>query len=324
MSPKISVLIPVYNEVHNLRPLVDEIALVLRPMKEPFEIVMVDDGSTDGSPQMLEGLCAEYPELKVLLFRHNAGQTAALDAGFRHASGEIIVTMDGDLQNDPHDIPGMIAKIHEGYDFVAGWRKNRKDKLFVRRLPSKVANWAIRRLWHSRLRDLGCALKVYTREIVSELRLYGEMHRFIGLILEGMGARVYVQAVNHRPRVSGRSKYTLTRVYKVLLDLITIWFLRGYRTKPLYVFGWAGGGCLGVGGLSFAIALWQKLFEEFSLNRNPLFMTGIFLFVLGFQFLAMGLLAELLIRSYFETASVLPYSVRKKIGFEAPSKKRAA
>ncbi len=323
-SPYISVLLPVYNERENLAKLVDELDVVLKGLKKPFEIIVVDDGSHDGSSELLAELVKERPYIKGIFFRANTGQTAALDAGFRHASGEIIVTMDSDRQNDPADIPAMVALLNEGYDCVSGWRKDRKDGMFLRKIPSKIANAVIRRLWRSSLHDLGCSLKVYRREITQELRLYGEMHRFIGILIEGLGAKVAEYVVHHRPRVAGYSKYNLTRTFKVMLDLTTIWFLQGYRTKPIYVFGGLGGLCLGTTSLIGIVAIIQKIVYETSLNRNPLFYISIFMTVLGVQFIVMGLLAELLIRNYFETSNRAPYSILKKLGFDGKATMHAA
>ena len=203
---KISVLLPVYNEKENLVPLLDELELVLQSLGKPFEVIAVDDGSSDGSAELLTEVVRSRPYLRVILFRTNTGQTAALDAGFRHATGDIIATMDADRQNDPRDLVGMVAKLEEGYDCVAGFRRNRQDGFWLRRLPSMMANRIIRLMWKSELKDLGCAIKAYRKEITDELRLYGEMHRFIGILLEGLGARVATYEVNHRPRTAGKSK----------------------------------------------------------------------------------------------------------------------
>lgn len=319
----VSILLPIYNERDNLRPLLDEIEAAMEPTGDAFEVIAVDDGSSDGSAELLRELAAKRRFLKVILFRRNSGQTAALDAGFRHATGDVIVTMDADRQNDPRDIPKLLAKLREGFDCVSGWRKKRHDGFFLRRLPSLVANRFVRWYWKSSVADLGCTLKAYRRDITEELSLYGEMHRFIGILLEGLGAKVASIEVNHRPRVAGKSKYNLTRVVKVALDLITIWFLQTFRTKPIHVFGGIGLGCFTLSFASECVAVWQKLQYDFSLNRNPLFTLGVFLVVIGVQFIVLGLLAELLIRNYFESTGRVPYSVREKIGF-ARAKRRAA
>lgn len=323
-APYLSVILPYLNERENVAPLLAELHAVLGQIGREYEIIMVDDGSTDGTRELLEQAARDDRRVKALFFRANSGQTAALDAGFRHANGEILVTMDADRQNDPHDIPAMLKMIEDGYDGVIGWRKNRLDGFWLRKFPSRIANALIRRMWRSKLHDLGCALKVFRREIALELRLYGEMHRFIGIVLEGMGARVGEFVVNHRPRTAGRSKYSLNRVLKVLLDLTTLWFLQGFRTKPIYVFGGCGAFFIGTSSLLAAFVTWQKIFFDVSLNRNPLFFIGIFLVVIGVQFIVMGLLAELVIRTYFESSSHRPYSIARAIGFAPERGQRAA
>jgi len=316
MRPCVSVLLPVFNEEGNLKPLFAELLPAMESLGQPYEIIAVDDGSRDESPRILEELAQANPRIRVISFRRNCGQTAAFDVGFRHASGEIIVTLDSDLQNDPRDIPRMIRKLEEGYDFVSGWRRNRKDGFFLRTLPSRIANWMIRKVTKTKIHDLGCSLKVYRREITDELRLYGEMHRFIGVLVEGLGARICELEVNHRQRIRGESKYSLTRSYKVLIDLVTVWFLQGYRTKPSYIFGGVGGALLGASGLICVYVLWEKLVLGIWVHRNPLFLIAIFFGVIAVQFLALGLLAELTIRNYFESSARHPYSILQKTGFE--------
>jgi len=316
MKSTISVLLPVYNEEGNLRPLFAELTSALDGLGRPYEIIAIDDGSTDQSARILTELAHTNSDLRVLFFRRNTGQTAAFDAGFRHASGEIIVTMDSDLQNDPADIPRMVRKLDEGYDFVTGWRKNRQDGFLLRKIPSKLANWIIRKVTKTKVHDLGCSLKVYRREITDELRIYGEMHRFIAVLVEGLGAKVCELEVHHRARVSGTSKYNLTRSYKVLIDLVTVWFLQGYRTKPSYIFGGVGGALMGASGLICVYVLWEKLALGIWVHRNPLFLIAIFFGVIAVQFLALGLLAELTIRNYFESSARHPYSISRRLGFD--------
>ncbi len=318
MRPKVSVVVPVYNERENIPPLLKEIEEALSPLGCGFEVVMVDDGSRDGSAQLLEQLCREKPYLRVVRFRSNFGQTAAFDAGFRNVSGEIVVTMDADLQNDPQDIPILLAKMEEGYDFVTGWRRRRRDAFLLRTLPSLIANQIIRMVTRTRLHDLGCSLRAYRREITEDLRLYGEMHRFIPVLVEIEGARIAEVEVRHRPRRHGLSKYNLGRIFKVLLDLVTVWFLKGYRTKPIYVFGGVGAGCLLTSTLLGAVVLWSKLSAGFKIHRNPLFLVSIFLALVGIQFIILGLLAELVIRVYFESREQPPYAVSKRLGFDRP------
>lgn len=316
MTPmNVSILLPIYNEKENIPALLAEIEAI-GPQLRSFEVVAVDDGSTDGTRDVLVEMARQKPFLRVLLFRANRGQTAAFDAGFAHASGEIIVTMDADRQNDPADIPGMVNLIrNDTYDFVTGWRKNRKDGFVLRKFPSRIANWIIRKVTKTKVHDLGCSLKVYRASIAKELRLYGEMHRFIAVLCENLGARVGEVEVHHRPRVAGVSKYNLTRTIKVVLDLLTIWFMKGFHTKPIYIFGGIGVALLAS---SFGISgfvLYQKFFQETWVHRNPLFIISVFFGLVGFMFLGMGLLAELLIRVHFESQGLRPYSVAQKLGF---------
>lgn len=317
----ISVIVPVYNERENLRALCDEIEGSLGPTGKEFEIIAVDDGSRDGSTALLRTLAAERPRLKVLFFRRNSGQTAAFDAGFRSATGEVVVTMDADLQNDARDIPRMIEKLEEGYDLVSGWRKERKDGFILRRLPSVIANALIRRITRAPIHDLGCSLKVYRKEITDELRLYGEMHRFIAPLAEAMGARIAEVPVNHRPRVAGVSKYGLSRTMKVVLDLLTVWFMKSFQTKPIYVFGGSGVALLGLGFLATLITLWQKLEMDVWVHRNPMFLIAILFTVTGVQFVGIGLIAEIMVRTYFESQQKLAYSIKERLGF--PKRPRA-
>ena len=318
MTLKLSVIIPVYNERENLVPLLREIETVLRPLHLSFEVILVDDGSRDGSFELIERLVGEKEYLKAIHFRSNFGQTAAFDAGFQHAAGEMVVTLDADLQNDPQNIPALLSKLEEGYDFVAGWRRKRHDNLWLRVLPSRMANLIIRWVTGTTFHDLGCSLRAYRREILEDLRLYGEMHRFISVLLEARGAKGTEVEVNHRPRFTGRSNYSLARTLKVLLDLLTVWFLKGYWTKPIYIFGGIGSGCLALSVLLLGVVIWEKFAFAFKVHRNPLFIGSIFFSIIGIQFLVLGLLAELIIRSYFESRGKLPYSIAKKIGFNHP------
>ncbi|HEY2901971.1 MAG TPA: glycosyltransferase family 2 protein [Polyangia bacterium] len=316
----ISVVLPIYNERENIPPLLDELEGVLRGLGKAYEIIAVDDGSRDGSGALLRTEAERRPALRVILFRGNAGQTAAFDAGFRAASGSVVVTMDADLQNDPRDIPALIAKLDEGYDFVTGWRKNRQDGMFLRKVPSRIANWIIRSVTGTPIHDLGCSLKVYRKHLTDEMRLYGEMHRFISVIASSMGARVGEVVVNHRPRRAGKSKYGLRRTVKVMLDLITVWFMRRYLTKPIYLFGGLGASMLLAGSAVSGYVLWEKLDQGIWVHRNPLFMIGITCFLMGFQFLATGILAEMITRTYFESQDKTAYSIAARIGF--PVEKR--
>lgn len=316
--PDISVILPVYNEVENLRPLLDELTGVLDALGRSYEIIAVDDGSTDGSRKLLRELADECGPLRVILFRRNSGQTAAFDSGFRHGRGRIVVTMDADMQNDPADIPPMIAKLEEGYDFVSGWRRKRRDGFFLRRLPSRIANYIIRKVTRAPVHDLGCSLKVYKKEIADELRLYGEMHRFIAPLANNMGASIAEMEVHHRPRLRGVSKYGLSRTVKVVLDLLTIWFMRGYQTKPIYVFGGVGVAMLTAGFGTAAFVLYEKLALDIWVHKNPLFLVAILLSVVGVQFIGIGLIAEIIVRTYFESTDKTAYSVVERFGFDVP------
>ncbi len=313
----ISVILPIYNEVENIRPLIEEIKAALADSGD-YEIIAVDDGSRDGSTQLLRELTASEPRLRALFFRRNAGQSAAFDAGFRNASGDVLVTMDADLQNDPRDIPLLVKKLDEGFDVVTGWRKNRKDKLFLRKIPSLIANRFIRFATGTKVHDLGCSLKAYRRPITEELRLYGEMHRFISVTAAALGAEIGEVPVNHRPRIAGKSKYGMQRALKVVLDLMTVIFLRSYQTKPIYVFGGFGLGSLLISATLSAYVLWEKFDLGIWVHRNPLFLIAVVCFLMGVQFIGVGLLAEMITRTYFESQDKTPYSIVSRAGFGEP------
>lgn len=315
-SPDISIVFPVYNERENLRPLLEQISTSMKNAGYSFEMIAVDDGSTDGSTSLLKKeLSQEFPQLKAIFFKRNAGQTAAFDAGFRHVSGKYVVTMDADLQNDPADIPAMIKKMEdENFDLISGWRKNRKDGFVLRKIPSWLANRLIRNVTGTQIHDLGCSLKVYRREITDNLRLYGEMHRFISPLAEAVGARIGEYVVNHRSRHAGESKYGLGRTVKVLLDLVTVWFMKSYQSKPIYIFGGAGIGMIGLGFFISLFVLYEKIGGVW-VHKNPLFLIAITLFLMGFQFLGLGLLSEMLARTYFESQDKKAYVISEKLGF---------
>lgn len=309
----LSIVIPVYNEAENLEELYREIISAVEKIGKHFEIIFVDDGSTDASAPLLKTIQKADSRVKIIRLRRNFGQTAALAAGFDYASGEIIVTLDADLQNDPRDIPLLIGKIEEGYDIVSGWRKNRKDKFFSRRLPSSLANWLISRLTRIKLHDYGCTLKAFRKEVIKNVKLYGELHRFIPAIASNIGVAIAEVKVNHRPRRHGKSKYSIFRFNKVILDMLTVKFLLSYSTRPLQIFGLIGLAS-GIGG--FLISLWlsyQRLVLKISVANRPLLLLGVLLIVIGFQFVTLGLLAEIMVRAYHESSGKTIYFVREVI-----------
>jgi len=315
----LSVVVPILNEVENIPELHDELQGVLERLDRPHEIVYVDDGSTDGSFAVLKGLAERHPQVVVIQFRRNFGQTAALAAGMEAARGDALIFMDGDLQNDPHDIPRLLEVMEEGdYDVVSGWRKNRQDAAINRKLPSRMANWLISRVSGVYLNDYGCTLKAYRREVMENVRLYGEMHRFIPAYAAWAGARIAELPVNHRARKHGRSKYGIDRTIKVLLDLLTLKFLSSYSTKPIYLFGGLGSLCFLFGMLSFLLVLYMRFFEGVRANRNPVLLIGVFMFLAGLLFITQGLLAELVTRTYFESQDKPTYVIRTMLGRPLP------
>ena len=311
--PTLSIVIPVFNEEENIPILADEIRRALEPQGIVYEVIAVDDGSTDGSWSRLEAVRAADPRWILVALRRNFGQTAALSAGFDHARGEVIVPLDGDLQNDPADIPRLLALAAE-YDIVSGWRKNRQDRLLSRRLPSLLANWLISKVTGIRLHDYGCTLKAYRREVVEHLRLYGEMHRFIPAIASWMGITIVEVETHHRPRRFGRSKYGITRTVRVVLDLITVKFLLSFATRPIQVFGMLGMGAVGIGVAIGAYLTSLKLFLGAQIGGRPLLFLAVLLIVVGVQFVVMGLLGEMLVRVYHESQRKPIYMVKRVEG----------
>lgn len=309
----ISIVIPVYNEEENIVLQYRHIVESLNPSRLNFEIIFVDDGSRDRSAEILSEIARKDRRVKLVIFRKNFGQTAAMAAGIDYSSGDIIVFMDSDLQNDAQDIPTLIEKIHEGYDVVSGWRKDRKDKLISRKIPSRIANFLIAKVSGVKLHDLGCSLKAYRGEVLRQVKLYGEMHRFIPVHASWVGAKITEVPVRHHARKFGKSKYGIQRTFKVLLDLITVKFLGSYSTKPIYVFGGVGMGLFILSSVSGAAVIFMKIFQGLSMNRNPLLFLTVLLILMSGMFIMLGILAELLIRIYHESQDKSPYTVKTVI-----------
>jgi glycosyltransferase involved in cell wall biosynthesis len=315
-NPELSLFLPVLDEEENLRPMHAKIQEALQELGKTAEVIYVDDGSTDSSLKILREIAAQDERVRVISLRRNYGQTAAMSAGIDAAKGEILIPMDADLQNDPKDIRRLLDKLNEGYDVVSGWRKNRQDKLISRKLPSKIANKIISWIGGVHLHDYGCSLKAYRREVIQDVRLYGEMHRFIPIYASWAGARVTEIPVDHHARTMGKSKYGISRTIKVVFDLMTIKFMASYQTKPIYVFGTFG---MLAFFLSIFAGIWSfvlKFIYGVSFILTPLPVIAIVLFAISMQFFLMGLLAEMLVRTYHESQNKTIYAVREKIGFE--------
>ena len=305
----LSIVVPIYNEEESLPFLVNQLLEVLQPMEETFEIVLVNDGSSDNSAEVIRKLSFDIPELVGVLLRKNYGQTAAMAAGFDISSGEIVVTLDGDLQNDPADIPLLVNKIRDGFDLVSGWRYRRQDAAISRKLPSKIANRLIGKVTGVRLNDYGCSLKAYRKEVLTDMRLYGELHRFLPVLANIEGARITEVKVNHRARQFGSSKYGIDRTFRVLMDLLTVWFMNRFLTRPMYVFGF--GGILAIIGsfiTSFYLLTIKLLGED--IGNRPLLIFALLLAVTGVQLFGFGLLGELQIRTYHESQNRPIYRIR--------------
>jgi glycosyltransferase involved in cell wall biosynthesis len=311
MNTELSIVIPIRNESPNIKPLYDELTQTLGQYGRSYEILIIDDGSTDDSFEQLSALQARDPRLRVIRFRRNFGQTAAFAAGFAHARGRLVVTSDGDLQNDPHDIPAMVALIDQGNDIVCGWRKDRKDTFVNRRLPSILANKLISWATGVDLHDYGCSLKVFRSEVVKPMRLYGEMHRFMPAIASQMGVKIAEVVVNHRARRAGVTKYGIGRTVRVLLDLATVKFLLSYSTRPLQIFGLIGLITGGVGALITAYLAYIRLFTSQGIGDRPLLLLGVMLIFIGVQLLTFGLLAEVMARTYYESQDKPTYVIRE-------------
>lgn len=310
----LSVVIPVLNEAENLDPLYSQLIDVLTKTDKSYEVIFVDDGSTDSSFENLKRLQKQDDDLRVIRFRRNFGQSAAFSAGFDFARGDVVVTMDADLQNDPADIPNLLKKLEDGCDVVSGWRINRRDGYLTRQLPSRIANFIISMITEVKLHDYGCSLKAYRREVAKNIKLYGEMHRFIPALASWMGVRVGEVPVNHSPRRSGKSKYGITRAVRVLLDLVTVKFLLGYSTRPIQIFGLLGGISFSLGLIIGAYLSILKIFFGHPLRDRPLLLLSILLVIFGVQLITMGLLGELVVRSYYESQNKPTYMVKEILG----------
>lgn len=311
----VSVVIPIHNEIESIPRLLDAVSSAMADGQLTYEIICVDDGSTDGSDKLLRQQALSRKDLRAIILRRNYGQTAAMAAGFKHSAGKVIVTMDGDLQNDPSDIPNLLTKLDEGYDLVSGWRKKRQDAAVTRLLPSKIANGLISVITGVRLNDYGCSLKAYRAELAKDMNLYGELHRFLPALAFIEGARIAELPVKHHPRRFGQSKYGLSRTFRVLMDLVTIAFMKTFLTKPMYAFGF-----LGLGSTFLGIILGTYLtFLKFGLNQGirdrPLLLLAVVLFLAGLQMFCFGLLAELMMRTYHESQDRPIYRIREMSGF---------
>jgi glycosyltransferase involved in cell wall biosynthesis len=311
----LSLVIPVFNEEENLPILMDQIMASMQPLNQTWEVVFVDDGSSDCSVDVLTELAIKYPDrVRVVVFRRNFGQTAAIAAGLDHSNGDTIILLDADLQNDPADIPMLLAKLDEGYDLVSGWRKDRKDNAFTRTIPSNMANGLISWVTGVHLHDYGCTLKAYRREALEGFRLYGEMHRFIPVFAHSIGAKITELPVRHHARKYGKAKYGLERTLKVVLDLFTVKFLLDYAHKPIRLFGGAGMLLISGSGILLFYLFIRRMLENTPVLGSPLFQLGVMFFILGFQSILMGLIAELLARTYHESQNKRTYTVRNVLG----------
>ena len=315
----LSVVISVYNEEENLHLLFDAVTQALQPLNRTWEVILVDDGSRDRSPELLEELAAKDPDhFRAVILRRNFGQTAAIAAGIDHSVGDVIILMDADLQNDPADIPMMLEHIDAGYDVVSGWRIQRQDTYLTRTLPSHMANWLISKVTGVNLHDYGCTLKAYRREVLTGFRLYGEMHRFIPVYANQVGAKIIEVKVHHHPRKFGKAKYGLERTFKVVLDLLTVKFLSSYANKPIYLFGGAGAVLIALSAIGLLYLFIRRMIPPYTtVFDSPIFQMSTMIAILGFQSILMGLIAELLARTYHESQRKPTYTVRKRIGIQS-------
>ncbi len=314
----LSVIIPIKDERDNLKPLHEQLGHALCTLGLHYEVIFVDDGSTDGSFEVLQALARKDARLKVVQLRRNYGQTPALRAGIDCSTGDVIVTLDGDLQNDPADIPVLLEQLEQGYDVVLGWRKDRQDGLWHRKLPSWIANWLIRAVTRVQIKDMGCTIRAMRREAAEELSLYGEMHRFIPVLAQNSGHRLLQVPVRHHARKFGKTKYNISRTVRVLLDLITVKFLQSYLTRPMHVFGLGGLACVLGSFLSLGVSVAEKLFRGEDMTGNPLLLLSVLLMVVGIQFFSLGLIGEVLARTYFESQGKASYRIRATLNLEKP------
>lgn len=315
----LSIVIPIFNERENIDPLCDKLRQELPALGQEFEVILVNDGSNDGTERALEDAARKNPRFKVINLRRNFGQTAAMMAGIDFARGDVIIPMDGDLQNDPADIRRLLDKLAEGYDVVSGWRKDRQDSNLTRNIPSRIANRLISWISGIHLRDYGCSLKAYRRDVIKGVRLYGEMHRFIPIYASWYGARVTEIPVTHHPRTRGNSKYGLDRILKVILDLLVIKFLAGQATKPIYIFGGFGLATILSSLVVGGVAVYLRLFEQIAFILTPLPLLAVMLFVMGILSILLGLVAELVVRTYYESQGKPVYLIKNTINTEARS-----
>lgn len=315
----VSVVIPFLNESPNLIPLCEELKTSLDGMNKSYEVLFIDDGSTDDGVDILESYRSKMPQLKVISFRRNFGQTAAMVAGLDYAEGETVVTLDADRQNDPADIPALVAKIEEGFDMVCGWRFDRQDTFLSRKLPSMLANKLISKITDVSLHDYGCTLKAMRKDVAKRITLYGEMHRFIPAVASGIGAEIAEVKVNHRARVAGESKYGISRTFRVILDLITVKFLLRFHARPLHFFGMPGLFLGGIGGVLITYLTIARLFFGMPLGDRPILIFAFMLLVIGLQFILFGLIGEMQTRTYYESQDKPIYHVRRTIGIDKDS-----
>jgi len=314
-SATVSVVVPVFNELENTPLIYDELTAVMNDSGREYELIFVDDGSIDGTVGRLQELADRDPNVKLILFRRNYGQSAAMLAGMQQASGDYVVTIDGDLQNDPADIPMMLSHLDDGYDLVHGWRKDRQDKLLSRKIPSKIANWLISRTTGFPIHDLGCTLKAIRREIASQIELYGEMHRFIPILAHQLGSKSIEVVTNHRARQFGETKYGIGRTFRVLLDLMTVKFMLNYLSSPMKLFGKLGLWVTAAGFASLAATVLMRLFAGIDMTGNPLLLLGTISIILGVQFFSLGLIGEMCVRIYYANEKNSPYQVRSLVNF---------